>query len=177
MQPWRSHSEDKTVNETHVTLVGTVVTDPFRRHGSEGAPYIKFRMVSNERRKDRVTQEWTAGDSLFVNVTCWRRLVKGVGAAIGKGDPIIVVGRLYTREWMEEGQRRSSLELDASAVGPDLARCVAMIDHTRRLAALDDGAAEDGVETDGVIADVGLAVPDDAAALGDVAPRITASVV
>jgi single-strand DNA-binding protein len=157
------------MNETHVTLVGTVVTDPFRRHGSEGAPYIKFRMVSNERRKDRVTQEWVAGDSLFVNVTCWRRLVKGVGAAIGKGDPVIVVGRLYTREWMEEGQRRSSLELDASAVGPDLARCVAMIDHGRKFAApagedLPGDAGEGAGELlDGLTVDV----PDDAAALGE----------
>lgn len=157
------------MNETHVTLVGTVVTDPFRRHGSEGAPYIKFRMVSNERRKDRVTQEWVAGDSLFVNVTCWRRLVKGVGAAIGKGDPVIVVGRLYTREWMEEGQRRSSLELDASAVGPDLARCVAMIDHGRKFAAPAGegvpGDAPEGAEEllDGLTVDV----PDDAAALGE----------
>ncbi|MGZ4574590.1 MAG: single-stranded DNA-binding protein [Mycobacteriaceae bacterium] len=157
------------MNETHVTLVGTVVTDPFRRHGSEGAPYIKFRMVSNERRKDRVTQEWVAGDSLFVNVTCWRRLVKGVGAAIGKGDPVIVVGRLDTREWMEEGQRRSSLELDASAVGPDLARCVAMIDHGRKFAApAGEGLPGDAAEGAGELLDgLTVDVPDDAAALGE----------
>ncbi|WP_127783511.1 single-stranded DNA-binding protein [Rhodococcus sp. X156] len=130
------------MTQTTVTLVGTVVTDPYRRHTAEGAPFIKFRMACNERRLDRATQEWVDGDSLYVNVTCWRRLVKGVGAAVGKGDPVIVVGRLYTREWMEEGGRRSSLELDASTVGPDLARCVAVIDNTRRLGS--DAGAPDG---------------------------------
>lgn len=142
--------------DTHATLVGTVVTDPYRRHSAEGAPFIKFRMVSNARRFDKASQEWVAGDSLFVNVTCWRRLVKGVGAGIGKGDPVIVAGRLYTHEWGEEGHRRSSIELDADAVGPDLARCVVMIDNSRR-----SGPSAEGTATDESAAREETAAPEE----------------
>lgn len=155
------------MNETHVSLVGTVVSDPYRRHSAEGAPFIKFRMVSNERRFDRTSQQWVAGESLFVNVTCWRRLVKGVGAGVGKGDPVIVVGRLYTHEWMDDkGNRRSSLELDASAAGPDLARCVTMIDHTRKTADSAAGGSaredDDAEAAEELIERLRVDVPDDA---------------
>lgn len=153
------------MNETNVTLVGTVITDLRRRHTGDGARYIKFRMASNERRFDRVSQEWVDGDSLYVNVTCWRRLVKGVGAGLGKGDPVIVVGRLYTHQWEQEGQRRSSIEMDATAIGPDLARCIATIDGTRPAA--EDPNAENNPEV--LIEQVTVDVPDDAEGIREVA--------
>jgi len=108
--------------------------------------------------EDRVSQEWVDGDSLYVNVTCWRRLVKGVSAVIGKGDPVIVVGRLYTHEWEQDGQRRSSIEMDATAVGPDLARCIATIDGSRSTAET-QGEASTAEE---LIEQLPVEVPDDA---------------
>ena len=39
------------------------------------------------------------------------------------GDPIVVVGRLYTRDWTDnEKNQRVSYEMEAVAVGHDLAR-------------------------------------------------------
>lgn len=146
------------MNETNVTLVGTVITDLRQRTTGEGARFIKFRMASNERRFDRSSQEWVDGDSLYVNITCWRRLVKGVGAALGKGDPVIVVGRLYTREWEQDGQRRSSIEMDAIAVGPDLGRCIATIDGSR--SAAETGSAANADEE--LIEQLPVEVPDNA---------------
>src|SRR5262249_7847182 len=56
------------------------------------------------------------------------RLVTGVGAALGKGDPVIVVGHTYTSEYEDrDGIRRSTLEMRASSVGPDLARSIVRI--------------------------------------------------
>jgi single-strand DNA-binding protein len=41
------------------------------------------------------------------------------------GDPVVVHGRLYTRDWTDDqGGRRTSYELDAVAVGHDLSRGV-----------------------------------------------------
>ena len=144
------------MSQTQATLVGTVVNDPYRRYTADGAPYIKFRIACNDRRFDKATQEWVDGDSLFVGVTCWRRLVKGVGAGIGKGDPVIVVGRLYTHEWTdkETDGRRSSLQIDASAVGPDLARCVTMIDNSRKSGPTADEAEHAEELVEGLVADV-----------------------
>src|SRR5690606_2208804 len=75
---------------------------------------------------------WEAGNSLYATVNCWGRLITGVGAGLGKGDAVIVVGSVYTSEYEDrDGNRRSSLEIRATSVGPDLARCIARIEKRR----------------------------------------------
>jgi single-strand DNA-binding protein len=67
-----------------------------------------------------------------VRVNCWRRLAEGVVASIKVGDPVVVHGRLYTREWTtEDGQRRTAYELEAVSVGHDLARGVGVFRRGR----------------------------------------------
>lgn len=117
--------------ETPFTVVGTIITDPIRRRVGDQEVY-KFRVASNSRRR---TAEgvWEPGNSLYVGVNCWgSKLVKGVGASLGKGDPVIVVGYVYTSEYDDrEGVRRSSLEVRATAVGPDLSRSIATLDRPK----------------------------------------------
>lgn len=139
------------MNETYTTLVGNVVSDVKQRRTMEGIKVVHFRVASNERRFDRSTGEWTDGEQLFVNVTCWRRVANGVVASLNKGDPLLVTGRLYTRNYEHEGQRRVSVELDAQAVGPDLARCTAEVRRNQSAAeqAGDSGVAVVGTSTDG----------------------------
>jgi single-strand DNA-binding protein len=58
-----------------------------------------------------------------VRVTCWRRLAEGVNQSVVTGDPLVVTGRMYTRDWVgDDGQHRVSYELEAVAVGHDLSR-------------------------------------------------------
>lgn len=113
--------------ETPLTVVGNIVTDPKRRMvGTQEV--IKFRVASNSRRR-AADGTWEAGNSLFITVNCWGRLVTGVGAALGKGAPVIVVGTVHTSEYEDrEGVRRSSLEMRASSVGPDLSRTIVRIE-------------------------------------------------
>lgn len=148
------------MNETHVTLVGTVINDLRRRTTAEGAELVSFRMASNERRFDRTSGEWVDGETLYATVTCWRRLVKGVSYALAKGDPVVVTGRIYTRSYEVEGQRRQSVELDAATVGIDLSRCMASIERTRRLpaASAPAGPAGEGEQ----IESLAVTVPDTA---------------
>jgi single-strand DNA-binding protein len=69
--------------------------------------------------------------------------VKGVGGSLGKGDPVIVVGYVHTSEYDDrEGVRRSSLEMRATAVGPDLARSIASLDRTKVNRVTSDDAAD-----------------------------------
>src|SRR5436189_802655 len=112
--------------ETYLTIVGHIVTEPQRRRvGSE--ELIKFRVASNSRRRTS-DGGWEPGNSLFVTVNCWGRLVTGVGAALRKGDPVIVVGHIYTSEYEDrDGNRRSTLEMRATSVGPDLSRSIVRI--------------------------------------------------
>lgn len=113
--------------ETPITIVGNIVTDPKRRQaGAEEV--MRFRVASNARRR-REDGTWVTGNSLFINVSCWGRMVTGVGAALGRGAPVIVHGFLSTSEYEDkDGNRRQSTELRATAVGPDLSRTIARIE-------------------------------------------------
>jgi single-strand DNA-binding protein len=115
--------------ETPLTVVGNIVNDPKRRQVGD-QEVLKFRVASNSRR--RVADgTWEPGNSLFVTVNCWGRLVSGVGASLGKGSPVIVTGHVHTSEYEDrDGIRRSTLEMRATAVGPDLSRCIARVEKT-----------------------------------------------
>jgi single-strand DNA-binding protein len=113
--------------ETPLTVVGHIVNDPQRRKVGD-QELIKFRVDSNSRRRIG-DGSWEPGNSLFVTVNCWGKLVTGVGAALGKGAPVIVVGHVYTSEYEDrDGNRRSSLEMRALSVGPDLSRAIVRIE-------------------------------------------------
>ncbi len=113
--------------ETSLTVVGHIVNDPQRRKvGNQ--ELIKFRVASNSRRRTG-DGSWEPGNSLFITVNCWGKLVTGVGAALGKGAPVIAVGHVYTSEYEDrDGNRRSSLEMRATSVGPDLSRAIVRIE-------------------------------------------------
>jgi single-strand DNA-binding protein len=112
--------------DTPVTIVGNVLTAPeWRRTTVTGTFVVSFKVASNSRRFDREHGRWVDGDSLRVRVVCWRRLGENVSLSVQLGDPVVVHGRLYSRDWTDDqGTRRTSYELDAVAVGHDLARGV-----------------------------------------------------
>ncbi|MBU8856652.1 MULTISPECIES: single-stranded DNA-binding protein [unclassified Micromonospora] len=110
--------------DTYVTIVGNVLTAPeWRRTTQSGTLVANFKVASTARRLDRDSGRWVDGNSLRVRVNCWRRLAEGVAASVAVGDPVIVAGRLYTRDWTDEaGTHRTLYELEAVAVGHDLSR-------------------------------------------------------
>jgi len=129
--------------ETPIHIVGTIITDPVLRRVGDQQVY-KFRVASNSRRRT-ADGTWEPGNTLYASINCWSKgLVKGVGASLGKGDPVIVVGYVHTSEYDDrDGNRRSSVEVRATAVGPDLARSTASVDRLRNTVASSDDAAED----------------------------------
>lgn len=134
--------------ETHLTVVGRIVTD-LRRKPVGGQELISFRVASNSRRRNG-DGNWEPGNSLFITVNCWGKLVTGVGAALYKGAPVIVVGDVFTSEYEDkDGLRRSSLEMRATAVGPDLSRAIVRFEQPQPKAAqpvIEDGAPEEADE-------------------------------
>jgi single-strand DNA-binding protein len=139
----RIKSKGRAMFETPIHIVGTIITDPVLRRVGEQQVY-KFRVASNSRRRT-ADGTWEPGNTLYASVNCWSKgLVKGVGASLVKGDPVIVIGYVHTSEYDDrDGNRRSSVEVRATAVGPDLARSIASIDRLRNNAANSDDAAED----------------------------------
>jgi len=112
------------VFETNLVIVGNVLTAPeWRRIPSTGALVANFRVASTARRYDRENDRWIDGNSIRLRVVAWRRLAEGVASSVAVGDPIMVSGRLYTRDWKDEnGNPRVSYEMEAYAIGLDLAR-------------------------------------------------------
>ncbi|MEU2613805.1 single-stranded DNA-binding protein [Micromonospora sp. NPDC007271] len=110
--------------DTYVTIVGNVLTAPeWRRTTQSNTLVANFKVASTARRLDRDSGRWVDGNSLRVRVNCWRKLAEGVAASVMVGDPVVVAGRLYTRDWTDEaGNHRTLYELEAVAVGHDLAR-------------------------------------------------------
>lgn len=146
--------------ETPFTVVGNIVTDPVHRRVGD-QEMVRFRVASNSRRRTG-DGTWEAGNSLFVTVNCWGRVVAGTSAALVKGDPVIVVGHVHTSEYDDrDGNRRSSVEVRATAVGPDLARCNARLDRRQQAEqpATDADNSEGGVAT-GLIADDADQIPE-----------------
>ncbi|MBK0868162.1 MULTISPECIES: single-stranded DNA-binding protein [unclassified Saccharopolyspora] len=107
--------------ETGVAVVGTVLTEPRTREVS-GSKVVSFRVGSSARRFDKTTEQWVDGDRLVATVNCWRRVADGVDGVVAKSAPVVVSGRLRTREYELHGQWRTSVEIEANAVGLDLAR-------------------------------------------------------
>lgn len=117
--------------ETPIHIVGNIVAEPVRRRVGD-QDLTRLRVASNSRRR-MPDGSWGPGDPLYVTVTCWGALATGVGGSLVKGDPVVVIGRLYTNEYLDgENNRRSSTEVRAVAVGPDLSRCSAPITSVRR---------------------------------------------
>jgi single-strand DNA-binding protein len=110
--------------DTYVTIVGNVLTAPeWRRTTQSNTLVANFKVASTARRLDRDSGRWVDGNSLRVRVNCWRKLAEGVAASVAVGDPVVVAGRLYTRDWTDDaGNHRTLYELEAVAVGHDLSR-------------------------------------------------------
>lgn len=146
------------MNETVTTIVGNVVDNPVRRRLESGVSVTTFRVASSARRFDRTAQRWIDGDSLYLRVTCWRQLAENVDRSIVKGDPVVVTGRLFTRLYEVDEQRRASYELEATAMGFDLNRGTARFTRAVKNA----GATVDEVGSDGMpVAPTDASLPAD----------------
>jgi single-strand DNA-binding protein len=109
--------------EPTMHLQGNLVADPSYRVTANGLHMAKFRIASSGRRFDKQAEGWVNTDPVYMSVVCWRQLADNVAKSLRKGDTVIVHGRLTYREYDDnDGKRRSSYEVDAFAVGPDLSR-------------------------------------------------------
>jgi len=126
--------------ETYLTVVGRVITQPNVRTVSTGDKVCSFRMVAQERKFNRETQDWVDGDNLFVNVTCWRKLAENVSVSVFKGDQVVAHGRLHLNRYEINGEQKQSIELEARTVGPDLFWSTAVLHRPQRAAPVSDEA-------------------------------------
>lgn len=108
--------------DTYITVIGNAVEDPVLRTTGTGRPVARFRLASTARQRDPGSNEFVDSDRLFVNVVCWREMAVHVCESVRKGHPVVVHGRIATREYVKDEQPRTSYEITADAIGHNLAR-------------------------------------------------------
>ena len=133
--------------ETPITLIGNVVGPPQKNRTANGS-VTKFRVASTAQRYDKDLQRWVDKKPLFLDVECWGDLGGNVSHSVSKGDPVIVVGELYTDEWDSDQGRRSKNTVRAEAVGLNLVRGVADFTKSRREAAAPSEGVPEPAEPD-----------------------------
>ncbi len=115
------------MHEVFVTVTGNVASRPKTALTKTGLSLASFRLASTPRRYDRSRGAWADGPTTWFTVTCWRGLADHVSSSVGLGDPIIVHGRLESKDFVrEDGSKGSSLELQATSAGHDLNRGTSM---------------------------------------------------
>jgi single-strand DNA-binding protein len=104
------------MNETAITLSGNLVADPELRYTPTGTPVANFRVASTARVK--TGEGWKDGDTLFLTANCWRDLAERVAESAGRGDRVIITGRLRQRSYeSREGGKVTVTEIEANDVG------------------------------------------------------------
>lgn len=119
--------------KTQITIVGNAGSDAELRYTPSGQAVTNFSLAVTPRTFDRNSDQWIDGDTTWYRVNAWRTLAENVAETIQKGTRVIVMGSLELRQWEDtEGNTRSSLEVTADALGPDLMFVSAKLNKSER---------------------------------------------
>ena len=98
-----------------------VVGDPVLRFTPDGTAVANVRLVCNARRKnDQGGWEDDPKKVLWANASIWRKPAENLVESVRDKDLVHVVGTFYTREFEHNGEKRTSLEIDATSISPSL---------------------------------------------------------
>src|SRR5580658_10524462 len=97
-----------------VTLMGNLTRDPELRQTPNGQNVTSFSLALNRSYKD-ASGEWQEATD-YIDIVCWGPLAERVAQYLTKGRRALVQGRLQSRSWEREGQKRSKVEVLANDV-------------------------------------------------------------
>ena len=98
-----------------VFLIGNLTRAPELRYTPTGTAVADLRIAVN---RNFTTQNGERRDeTCFLTVIVWAKQAESCGEYLDKGSPIMVEGRLQTRDWeTKDGQKRSVVEVVAERV-------------------------------------------------------------
>lgn len=102
----------RSINQ--VIIMGNLTRDPELRQTPNGQSVCSFSLALNRSYKDG-SGEWQEMTD-YVDVTAWANLGERVAQYMTKGRRCLVTGRLQSRSWEQEGQKRSKVEVVANDV-------------------------------------------------------------
>ena len=98
-----------------VFLIGNLVRAPELRYTPSGTAVADLRLAVN---RNYTTQSGEKReDTCFLTVIVWAKQAESCGEYLDKGSPVMVEGRLQTRDWeTKDGQKRNAVEVVAERV-------------------------------------------------------------
>lgn len=103
----------RSVNQ--VILLGNLTRDPELRQTPGGQSVVSFSLALNRAYRDQKTNEWQEATD-YIDVVAWGPLAERVAQYLTKGRRALVQGRLQSRSWEQDGQKRSKVEVLANDV-------------------------------------------------------------
>jgi single-strand DNA-binding protein len=102
----------RSVNQ--VILLGNLTRDPELRQTPSGQSVVSFSLALNRAYKDQAGEWQEATD--YIDVVAWGPLGERVAQYLTKGRRALVQGRLQSRSWEQDGQKRNKVEVLANDV-------------------------------------------------------------
>src|SRR4029078_951795 len=97
-----------------VVLMGNLTRDPELRTTPNGQSVCSFSLALNRSYKSKEGNWQEATD--YIDITAWGPLGERVAQYLTKGRPALVSGRLQSRSWEQDGQKRNKVEVVANDV-------------------------------------------------------------
>lgn len=97
-----------------VIIIGNLGADPELKYTPQNRPLCNLRIATNESWKDKQGQKQEKVE--WHRVTVWGDTAENCGKYLAKGRTVYVEGRLQTREYEKDGQKRYSTDIVADRV-------------------------------------------------------------
>lgn len=98
-----------------VILIGRLGKDPEVKTLENGSVVANFSLATSEVYKDKTSGE-RKEITEWHNIVVWRNLADICGKYLSKGDMINIEGKIRTRTWEKDGQKRQTTEIVADTM-------------------------------------------------------------
>lgn len=95
-----------------VVLIGRLTKDPELMYTPNGVAYMNFYLAVNR----NFTNNKGEREADFIPVQVWRKQAENCAKYLGKGRLVAVSGRIQTRSYEQDGQRRYTWKVVADEV-------------------------------------------------------------
>lgn len=108
------------MRELRTTIHGNVTRAVTKNVYDDGSITAVIRLASTSRYFDPERKDYADRKTEYFTIYARRSLARNVLASVGKGDPLVVTGRLGLAEWVRDGVPGHTMTIQAESIGHDL---------------------------------------------------------
>jgi single-strand DNA-binding protein len=117
--------------DNEITIVGNLTREPELRFTTSGTATCGFGVAVNRRYQQN--GEWVDAPTNFFNVTVWGQYGENAASSLGKGDRVVVKGRLDFRKYTnKDGIEVTTHDVVADEVSVSLKYATATVTRLQR---------------------------------------------